>query len=468
MQKSRLYTLLLTLSKKESRLLADFVASPFFNKRTELSHLLDYLLTCKDFLKLEPSKEKAFEATFSKEKYQDAKLRLAINSLLRLTEQFLIYQDFAEESIPPQIRLAKIYRHRNLSKHFERTIKNLEKAQEKQTYRNADFYTHNYEIQLEQYQFASLGQRVSAHNLQEISDNIDFAYLALKLKQTCFLLSHQRVYKTTYRIGLLDEIIAYIRSQNYLNIPAIAVYFHCYYMFIQAEEEHYFQQFKQLIATHIDKFPPLEMRDLYLMGINYCIKKINGGETSYYQECLELYEIALKNGYLLENGLLSRFTFNNIVAVGLKRGDLDWVAQFIENYQHFLEKKFRDNMILFNRARLEYQRKNYDKALPLLQQAVYKDLLNNLIAKTLQLKIYYELEEWAVLEAHLDSMRIFIQRKKVIGYHRDNYLNIIRYTKKLITLNPYDKQEKWSLQKAIEAEETLTERHWLLAQLAVS
>ena len=60
---------------------------------------------------------------------------------------------------------------------------------------------------------------------------------------------------------------------------------------------------------------------------------------------------------------------------------------------------------------------------------------------------------------------MFIRRKKVIGYHQTNYLNIIQYTKKLMAVNPYDRADRLRLRQQIEAEEILTEREWLLDQL---
>ena len=119
----------------------------------------------------------------------------------------------------------------------------------------------------------------------------------------------------------------------------------------------------------------------------------------------------------------------------------------------------------FNKARLEYNRKNYDNALNLLQKADFKDLLNNLIAKTLLIKIYYELEAYNILESHLDSLQTFIRRKKVMGYHKENYLNIVQFTKKLLTTNLDDSLEKEKLKNRIEKEEVLTEKKWLLEQL---
>ena len=81
------------------------------------------------------------------------------------------------------------------------------------------------------------------------------------------------------------------------------------------------------------------------------------------------------------------------------------------------------------------------------------------------LKIYFELKEFTLLESHLDTMKVFIRRKKVIGYHQTNYLNIVRFTKKILTTNLFDKSKKTKLREEIENEKILTEKEWLLEQL---
>jgi hypothetical protein len=81
------------------------------------------------------------------------------------------------------------------------------------------------------------------------------------------------------------------------------------------------------------------------------------------------------------------------------------------------------------------------------------------------LKMYYEEEEFDVLESLLESMRNYVQRKKVIGYHKSNYRNIIRYTRRLLRVNPYDREAKQKLGHEISEAQPLTEREWLLRQL---
>ncbi len=86
-------------------------------------------------------------------------------------------------------------------------------------------------------------------------------------------------------------------------------------------------------------------------------------------------------------------------------------------------------------------------------------------ARVLQLKIYFEKQELELLDAHLKTLRMFIRRNKRMGYHHQNWLNIVHFTQKLMELNPFDKQQRPVLRAEIEAEATLTEKDWLLAQL---
>jgi hypothetical protein len=203
------------------------------------------------------------------------------------------------------------------------------------------------------------------------------------------------------------------------------------------------------------------------LAINFCIKKNNSGHVDFARQGLELYKTALKQGFLLENGILSRFTYHNIVAWALLQQEYDWVESFINQYKNRLERTYRDSMFSFCSAKLAYSRKQYQVVLSLLQRAEYRDTLLALAAKTILMKIYYELDEFEVLEAHLSSMRAYLKRKRVLGYHKTNYQNIINYTKKLLDNSSRipNAAAAETLRKSIEQEEILTEREWLLEQL---
>ena len=287
----------------------------------------------------------------------------------------------------------------------------------------------------------------------------------LKLKQTCFSIAHQNVFNKEYHFGLLSEILQYIEQKQLLDIPAIRVYYHCYHALTQPEEKQYYLQLKEALLQYAHHFPATEIRDLFLLTINYCIRRMNAGIKHFEQEVLDWYQTGLQNEHLMTNGTLSRFTYRNITTMGLIIQDYDWVENFIHEYKDKLEKNYRESAYSFNLARLEYERKNYTRALQLLQKSEYKDLLLNLGAKTIALKIYYELKEYDLLDSHLDAMTNFIRRKKIIGYHRENYLKLLYFTKKLLELRSFDKAAKAQLFSDIDQTPVLAEKNWLQEQL---
>jgi len=163
--------------------------------------------------------------------------------------------------------------------------------------------------------------------------------------------------------------------------------------------------------------------------------------------------------------LLSRYTFRNLVTNGTYLKEFAWVENFIVQYKPFLEERHRESIVHYSQAKLHHEKGDYPKAMKLLNQVEYDDILMNLTAKTMLLKMYYEQEEFDALESLLESMRSYMRRKKVIGYHKANYKNIIRYTKKLLKVNPFNKTAIAKIQEEVKDVNPLTEQEWLLRQL---
>lgn len=463
MNQSRLYLFYQQLSTKQVREFRDFVVSPFFNKKDYIMSFNHYLATQVSSKKGKFDKKIAFQKMYPGTKYDDQKMRLAMSSLLKLLEQYIAHKSLVEDEFEGKIRLLRFCRQQLLPKHFDYTLRNLKDWQEKKKEQNADYFDARFQILQEEFLQHHAEQR-KGHNLQEVNDMIDLAYLTRKLQQTCYLLSRQTVWQGDTDQGMLQEAFDYINRKDLLNVPAIAVYYFAYQALSQPKEESAFKALKQQIVQHGQNFPIAEIRDLYLLAINFCIRSGNQGHKNYFREGLDLYKEGLNQGYLLQKGELSRFTFNNAVAMSLKIADYQWAEQFIQEHKFQLDKKHREHAVSYSLARLEYARKNYDAALPLLQKVEYKDLLTNLNAKVLLLRIYWELDEHKLFNAHLDAMHIFLRRKSVIGYHRTNYENIIKYARKLLTINFFDKEAVQVFRRELEQEEVLSAREWFLTQ----
>lgn len=463
MENSRLWQVIISLQAAERKHLNQWLQSPFFCRRTQPLALFDYFRACMESGRL-PVQEDAQKAIFGAEKAANLQaLRAVMTELMGQIEHFLVYSEKFERKGDYSIRLAEAYRKRGLEKHFRQSLHAARSDWASQPYRHAEYFDAQMAIEYELYQYQSAGQRTEALNWQELSNQTDTAFIARKLRQACFALSHQVVYSTGYNFGLLDVVLAHMRNSPALQaIPSVGLYYFCYLFLTEAEGEPFFREFKPRLLANLGQLPLEEQRNLHLLALNFCIRKINQSAPAYFREALDLYQSALQANLLLENGQLSHFAYSNIAAIAIKVGDTDWVEQFIHQYAPFLEKKHRDAAFHLNLARLEYVRQNMGAALQHLQQADYKDLIHNLIAKTLQLKIYYETGEFDALDAHLQSMQTFIRRQRVIGYHKTNYLNIVRYARRLLMLNPNSRQDRQSLRGQIESESVLTEREWFL------
>jgi tetratricopeptide (TPR) repeat protein len=280
------------------------------------------------------------------------------------------------------------------------------------------------------------------------------------------MLADQAVYKKkAYDIGMLDEVLEYAKLKNFLEYPAIAMYYYSYMTMTDRENESHFQNLKNEIARNGYLFPKTELRDILLSATNYCIGRMNAGYTQYIRESFELFHWGLNENVLLDEGILSRITFMNIVTIGNMLGEYDWIEKFIHDYKGFLEDQYRDDLVHYSLARLHFEKGDYKTAMQLFRQVEYDDILMNLNAKLMQFKMFYEQGDLEVVESLLESMRTYLARKEVIGYHKANYKNIIRLTKKMLKINPYNQAQKTKLLKEIEEANPLAERKWLLKQL---
>ncbi|MBK9013023.1 MAG: hypothetical protein IPM82_02480 [Saprospiraceae bacterium] len=465
MEKSRLIQLLRSFSRQEQRDFRRFLQSPFFSRRAETALLYDLLEKYLKSGKPVPEKEAAYALVFPDEPFDDHRLRMLMSQLFQLASQFLTVQDFLADDTQVLLRQGQVFRKRRLIAHFAQAAADLAQKLDAQPYRNPDFYQNKYFASLEKYRNTYDLREVESEQLQALSDELDTAYLARKLWQACLLLSHEAVSNTSYDFGLLDEALRFAERSGSLETPAIAIYYHCYRALTNPDSPDFFQNFKSLVLRHGGLFPAEEMRDLYILAINFCIRRYNAGSQQYLRDQFDFYKDGLRQGYFLTDGELSRYTYQNAVTSGLVMREFDWVEQFIHDYRDKLAEAYQESVFSFNLARLCYEKKQFDQALPLLQLAEYKDLLLNLAAKTLQLKIYFELDEIDLLEAHLSAFKTFLRRKKELGYHRENYLNTIQFTRKLLETNPFDKEARAVLREEIAAAKNVGEKEWLLGQV---
>ena len=466
MQKSQLINVLKTFSKKEIRDCRKWLHSPYHNQREDCIFLYEYLcehLQEDDFLQ----KEKIYRKLFPKTPFDDARIRQTMYFLLKAIEDFLAHEAFTNNAIKSRITLAQVYRKRNLGVLYNKTIKTAQKAHEKYPYRDETYFKNESAIERERYEYIEGSQQRSAEmNLQETSDKFDRAFITSKLKQACLMLAHQKVYKVEYEIGILPGILQYILDKNLLDIPAISVYYYIYKLSVSETDEAAYSKVRELISECANFFSNSEAADVYLMAVNYCIRQLNKGNRNFVNDIFSIYKEGIELKIFIIDGFIDRFLFRNIVTAGSYLKEFDWLEKFTDEYQHYLDPKYRDDYVNLNKSVIYFHNKDYNSAMRLLTQHDFKDTLININGKAMLIKIYYELNETDALDSLLDSATVFVKRKKdLTSNYKLLYNNLIKYTKKLLRVNPYDKSKREKLKQEILAANPLIEKRWFLEQL---
>lgn len=462
MKTQKLFITINALSKPEKRRLSQFLSSPYFNQREDVVKLFEMLQHATRF----QTHETMFRHVWPGAPYSIQQIRLLMSYLQKLIDQFLALEQWQSNPVAVQQETTRAYRMKSLERHFLDSFELEKKLIEQQPLRNGDYYGWLGNLLWEDARFNSTKKPENAHYLLRLSENADLFWISQKLRYLCLNSAHSARFSTVQQLSLREELLNLALHEQYMKAPGVATWYHCLNMLEHPDDMQHFSLFKSHLLDYGILFNQDEVRDLFLFAINFCIRQVNQGQTNFFHDILDFYKDGLAKGHIFENGVLSHFTYFNIVAATLHTRDYEWAETFIHQYRNNLERSYRDSAFSFSLARLEFSRKRYDQALSQLQHSNYQDPLLSMAGKTIALKIYYELGEWEVLDAHLEALITFIRRKRSLGYHRNNYHNLARYTRRLIALNHKDRPAVDSLRQAIESEQMLTERDWLLEQLS--
>ena len=468
MKNSAIVAVLKTLDKKECREFHKWLSSPFFNQRQDVLDLFQYLMAANHleedkFLE----KERIYRKLFPKESYDDAKLRQTIHFLHRQLEHFLAFKEIENDEYAYPVAYLKSLRKRKVPSVFQKKFNALKRSGLGGKALDSNGLKHSFALYDENSSLLVGISRTKDIGLQDSINAFDTLFIAEQLKHACDAFSHQQVFKTQYKSKFLDQVIQTVESDPaLLEYPAVAIYYYGYLIRTQAgdADEHYFA-LKSTLQQHAQVFSETEQRDIYLMALNYCIQRMNRGAAPFVREAVEVFRDAFERQFFIENGILSRRTYLNAILIALRLKEFDWVQHAIESYTTYVEPGYGEAFSSFSQAKLAFELQDYDRAQRLLVHFESTDILITLMARTTLLKIFYEEDEYDALDSLLESTKVYMKRKDVLSYHREVFQNILRYTGKLVRLNPYDKKKRGALRTEVEQATPLTERPWLLEQI---
>lgn len=448
------------LSTSEKRRVKEAIGSPFFNKNPKIIALWDALNACKDDSAAE-IKAQIHKAIFKKEPYDDLVIRHLLSKLQKVLEEVIGIIQLQNSNQTISLAYTQWLNEQALTGIHEQQMTSINHN----TPSSLDDYYWQYQWMQEQERFANKHQvRNSNVVLQQVSNAFDNYFIVHKLKMACAAYSLQTIYKQEFSIGFIKEIMKDFEAMEPTE-PLMLFYYLSLQTLRSPNAEHYFTRLKLALLLPSLPIDKKERMDLFILAQNHCIRKVNSGNEAYFEELFDLYQATLEQELIQHDAVQFPPAFKNIVSVALRLKAFDWVEKFIKTHTDYLEPEYKDDYLNYNLARLHFEQNDYQAAQDYLLKVQYKDFFIGLNARMLLLKTYYELDLYDLALAQIDSFKQYLNRKGIMAYHKQNYQNNLKYAKRLLNLNTYDKARKKVLYDQITGEQTLTEKKWLLEKL---
>lgn len=436
MYDTKLISLISTLNVERRRKLRKWIKSNFVNKNDDIIKFFEYIDSRKSLSPRSITKDKAHDFVYPQTQYNDLRIRHLLWMTTEIVEDFVAYSNIHQQPILYKQLLAQNYIEHEYYKLAEQIIEENIADLEHAKQRNVSYHLQHFQAQALYFRLKSRNDRSSAFNLQKVMDQLAIFSIIESLKYACISQSIQKISANMLNNHLLDATFKLLENPFFLNNTAVRIYYNTYKVLTNEDEDAY----KELIIDlkeSSNSFSLQDVRELYLSAINFCIKKSNQNIAEYTLQAFDLYIYAIQHKYLMEHNEISRFSFTNVVTLGLKLKELDRTEKFILQFSKSIHIEYRKMTVGFNMAKVQYAKGDLQKALKHLLTNEFNDILWNLNAKYLILKILFELNDMKMFAIHLKAFKMFVQRKANIGYHRDYFVNV---GKALIILRDIQKQ----------------------------
>ncbi len=452
--------------------------SPFFHEGSyarDTTELWQYLRPfAPAFASPGPTVEAAYAFIYPGKTFVKGKVEVLMSKLHQLAKQFAAHTNDTFFSVPEPLRLAQFFLDRDLP---NRAAPILEKLRTEQASRQLRDVSHWAECFLTEWQIHRLDtfrQNNHAHeSLNKTIRALHHAYLiiALDLLNNLFFSRRKSNVEDSFAELMAEGIPGAIALTDLESEPVLRLLSKGF-EFVRRPEIHEQMSIEQVLddlQRNMNRLPRNVSRTLFTYLRNHCTWRYNHGETAYAPLLMALFKSGLESGLLFDDGKqIQAATLLNMVQTGLVCREYDWVKSALDYCRNRVTGVPNAGEFLnYNFANYHYHLGEYEKALDLLRDSS-DNLFSGLMARKLELKIYYETDS-PLLDSKIDSFKLFIfrQGKKNLApnvFQMNNaFIDLLR---RMISTGISGNSERvQKLRKQLDETALVAERVWLQEQM---
>jgi hypothetical protein len=456
MRASKLYQWLKKLPTQEQNEFLRYVNYGGGRNREELSSILALFLA-KVVRGGEMSREAFWAECWGGEAFDPNRFNKRLSELKGLLDEFLGFQAMRQNPVTKTSLLAQALKQRNLGEFAQ-----SERHDALKTLKNApiDIADSVLQLQIEE-NFLQLelssprsSKRYDEPVFQELMQHVEQYYFAQMLRYACAALNQDRIFGTTHDYGALPSMLPHIERDLPRCHILVRLYYRIYMMQNEPETPSHFEALRDDLAREGARLEADLHRDLYMLAINHCVRRINLGEEAYFEKLSRIYSEIRETGVLLVNGYVNTGELKNIISVAVRSDKIALAYELLDAYgQRLLPGT--EWAIAYNRAVIDYHRavlyqaalgpqelaaarRSIEAEYVRIRKVFYEligksdDIFYDMDAKVYYLRVSNELGQFDMFEIQFEPLRVFLGRKKGISAaHKENYRQFIYFLKDL-------------------------------------
>ena len=421
----KIHELILLLNNAEISLLKDFIASPIYNKKSELSLcILEVIRLVKRNPNITDDNDASlYDKVYPKNPFDDYKMWRLKTNAIKLIEDFFVF--LIKQRQETAIDLIQFYKERNAFALVEKKMKKQEAIFERIANKSPAIYNDMYNFYVIKERL--LGGEADNELVFKTLDNHikSFAITHSKILLNLFLFNNRFV-NINDHIKLTTSFLDWVQNINYTESLILALYINMLLLNVQTKKQDkfiYYLKVKSILLVIKGQIDVSENLSLAFSVRNECILDMNNGDLS------QLEEIFFWNQYVLSDKELSielaktmsLSSYMSFAYTSITFKKFEFAQDFIIKYDSHLPLDYRNQYRLYLTALLLFAQKKYDGARSaLLEFDNLPKTHDNLKIKSyiLWIEIYYEIENYNLLESYINRLRVFCSRNDIVAQGR--------------------------------------------------
>lgn len=468
MKDRKLISILKVLDENASKRLKKFLASPYHNASPKLRDLCSYYLKFyPDFALEAMSDEAAYKSLRTGKAFSAHELNRFSSKLYKLIETFLKIEGLEDSPLIGDYILLEQYAKAKSISQFQTGFSKLEKALSKPDIeKNISFFYEYLSTKLA-HKFFSVNKTADKLSplFSKSTKALDTYYMSELLQEAATLGYRDPENLPSAHMPLFDEVMQLLAS----SVDAYPLIIRAWYFanaLMQAPDNiNHFEALKNIVLHQVEALPVLDARNLSIILTSAIPYQYADSRQKAYEAYFAMYALDVDQGWAFADGTVLYQYLNNVITVALFLDKIAWAESFLAQCAPMLSENTRQDVILYNQARIAFEKGIYPETLKCLATVTFPSTRMGLAVKRLYLKAYFEMEDVDGFEQTLNNLRVFSYRADAADQRQKadhNHFSIITNALFRSKLLPIEKHALQELEAEITVHQKLPEYNWLI------